>query len=116
MEYSYLPLEQPHQSIYSTHLFNKNIHSFTIFYYFLTHYPSLSHTQHYQKDTKILYARATIFVHICTVTVALVHLCIILYPLMWVFFWSKCAYLNIFSILHYFTLTDVSALIATNVI
>ena len=35
---------------------------------------------------KIMYRRATITVHICTVTVALVHLCTNLHPLMWVFF------------------------------
>ena len=39
---------------------------------------------------KIMYRRATVTVHICTVTVAFVHLCTILHPLMWVFFWSKC--------------------------
>ena len=43
-----------------------------------------------EKITKILNACATITVHICMVTVALVHLCTILHPLMWVFFWSKC--------------------------
>ena len=35
---------------------------------------------------KIMYRRATITVHIYTVTVALVHLCTNLHPLMWVFF------------------------------
>ena len=39
---------------------------------------------------KILNARTTVTVHICMVTVALVHLCTILHPLMWVFFCSKC--------------------------
>ena len=39
---------------------------------------------------KILNARAAITVHICTVIVAIVHLCTILHPLMWVFFWLKC--------------------------
>ena len=31
---------------------------------------------------KIMYRRATITMHICTVTVALMHLCTILHPLM----------------------------------
>ena len=42
--------------------------------------------------TKILNAIAIVTMHICTVTVAIVHLCTILHPPMWVFFffWSKC--------------------------
>ena len=43
-----------------------------------------------EKITKILNASATLTVHICTVIVAIVHLCTILHPLMWVFFGSKC--------------------------
>ena len=39
-----------------------------------------------EKITKILKATATVTVHICTVTVALMNLCTILHPLMWVFF------------------------------
>ena len=39
---------------------------------------------------KILNARATVTVHIYMVIVALVHLCTILHPLMWVFFLSNC--------------------------
>ena len=35
---------------------------------------------------KIMYRRATITVHICIVTIALVHLCTNLHPLMWVLF------------------------------
>ena len=35
---------------------------------------------------KILNAHATVTVHICMVTVAIVHLCTILHPLIWVFF------------------------------
>ena len=38
------------------------------------------------KNNKISNARTIGIVHICTVTVTLVHLCIILHPLMWVFF------------------------------
>ena len=37
---------------------------------------------------KIMYRRATVTVHICMVTVTLVHLCKILHPLMWVF-WGQ---------------------------
>ena len=39
-----------------------------------------------EKITKILNASATATVHICMVTIAIVHLCIILHPLMWVCF------------------------------
>ena len=39
-----------------------------------------------EKITKILNAIATITVHIFMVTVAIVYLCTILLPLMWVFF------------------------------
>ena len=39
-----------------------------------------------EKITKILNASTILTVHICTVTVAFVHLCIILHPLMWFFF------------------------------
>ena len=38
------------------------------------------------KNNKISNARAITTVHIYTVTVTLMHLCIILHPLMWVFF------------------------------
>ena len=38
---------------------------------------------------KILNAHATVAVHLCTVTVAIVHLCTILHPLMWVFFFAQ---------------------------
>ena len=62
------------------------------------------------KIIKILNARATITVHICTVTVALVHLCTILHPLMFVFFCSKCIKSVTFSILQNFTHADIDAL------
>ena len=42
-----------------------------------------------EKNRKILNARDTVTVHICTVTVALVHLYTILQPLMWVFFFNQ---------------------------
>ena len=46
--------------------------------------------QEREKINKIINASATVTVHICTVTVAMVHLCTFLHPLMLVFFWSKC--------------------------
>ena len=51
---------------------------------------------------KILNAHATVAVHICMVTVAIVHLCTILHSLMWVFFCSKCVKSVSFFILHNF--------------
>ena len=39
-----------------------------------------------KKIINILYAPATVTVHICTVTVAIVHFYTSLHPLMWVFF------------------------------
>ena len=63
-----------------------------------------------KKITKILNANATITMHICTVTVAIVHLCTILHPLMWVFFWLKCVKLITFFILHNFATSDAVAL------
>ena len=39
-----------------------------------------------EKSIKILNTHSTITVHKCTVTVAIVHECTILQPLMWVFF------------------------------
>ena len=49
--------------------------------------------------------------HICTVTVAIVHKYTILHPLMWVFFGPKCVKRLHFSILQKFTQSDVIALI-----
>ena len=103
---------------YFTHLFLQNtyinqsiLHIYSIkysfFYNFLLFPHSLPLSLTYPtllKNTKILNARAT----------ALVHLCTILHQLMWVFFGSKCAYLNTFSILHYFSLTNASALMFIN--
>ena len=59
---------------------------------------------------KIMYGRATVTVYICTVTVALVYLCTILHPLMWVFFGSKCVKRATFCILQDYPWTDVVAL------
>ena len=42
-----------------------------------------------RKKCKIINVRATVTLHICTVTVAIVHKCTILHPLMWGFFWVK---------------------------
>ena len=55
-----------------------------------------------EKTIKILKAHDTVTVHICTVTIAIVHLCTILHTLMWVFFCSKYVKSVIFSILHNF--------------
>ena len=43
----------------------------------------------FEDNIKIINRRATITVYICTVTVAIVHKCTILHPLIWVFFWSQ---------------------------
>ena len=43
-----------------------------------------------RKKYKIIDRRATVAIHICTVTVVIVHKCTILHPLMWMFFCSKC--------------------------
>ena len=59
---------------------------------------------------KILNASATVTMHICTITVVIVHLCTILHPLMWVFFWPKCVKWRDFCILKDFASTDVNAL------
>ena len=49
---------------------------------------------------KIINTHATVAVHICTVTVAIVHKCTIMHKLMWAFFCSNCVKLSTFSILH----------------
>ena len=59
---------------------------------------------------KILNAYARVTVHICIVTVAIVHLCSILHALMWVFFCSKCVKSASFSILHNIAHIDANAL------
>ena len=45
-------------------------------------------------------AHATVTVHICTVTVAIVHKCTIMHKLMGAFFCSNRVKLSTFSILH----------------
>ena len=49
---------------------------------------------------KIINTHATVAVHICTVTVAIVHKYTIMHKLMWAFFCSNCVKLSTFSILH----------------
>ena len=67
-------------------------------------------TKREKKIVKILNAHATVTMHICTITVAIVHLCTTLHPLILVFFCSKCVKSVTLSILQNFTHTDVDAL------
>ena len=60
-----------------------------------------------EKIIKILNAHVTVTMHICTVTIAIVHLCTILHLLMWVFFLLKMCKISYF--LH-FAHTDEDAL------
>ena len=53
---------------------------------------------------------ATVTVHICTVTVAIVHKYTIMHKLVWVFFCSNCVKLATFSILYNYAQADVIAL------
>ena len=69
-----------------------------------------------EKKYKIINRRATVTVHICMVTVAVVHKCTILHPLMWVFFCSNCVKLATFSILHNYASTDAIALIGCSLL
>ena len=62
-----------------------------------------------EREKKIyIYIKCTCYstVHICTVTIAIVHLCTILHPQMCVCFCSKCVKSVTFSILHNFAHTD----------
>ena len=52
--------------------------------------------------------------HICTVTIAIVHKCTILHPLMWVFFGLNCVKGLPISILQNYPSADVIALIEQN--
>ena len=67
-------------------------------------------TEEREKTINILYAHATVTVHICTVTVAIVHFYTSLHPLILVFFCSNCVKWAHFSILHNFTSTNVIVL------
>ena len=63
-----------------------------------------------RKKYKMINRRVIVTVHICKVTVAIVHKCTILHPLMWVFFRPKCVKMLHFSVLQKFTQSDVIAL------
>ena len=58
---------------------------------------------------KIINTHAIVTVHICTVTVAIVHKCTIMHKLVWVIFYSNCVKLATFSILHNYAQADVIA-------
>ena len=62
------------------------------------------------RNIKILNGSATVTVHICTVTVAIVHKCTIMHKLVWVFFSSNCVKSATFFILHNYAQADVIAL------
>ena len=62
---------------------------------------------------KITNTHATIIVHICTVTVAIVHKCTIMHKLVWEVFCSNCVKVVSFSILHNYAQADVIALVGT---
>ena len=64
-----------------------------------------------EKMIKLLNASVTVTVHICTVSIVIVHKYTILHPLMWVVFWPKYVKWVIFSILQNFTQADGVALI-----
>ena len=66
-----------------------------------------------EKTNKIINAIAIVTLHICTVTITIVHKCTILHPLMWVFFCSNCVKWAHFSILHNFVSTAAIALTHT---
>ena len=62
------------------------------------------------RNIKILNGSATVTVHICTVTVAIVHKCTIMHKLVWVFFPSNCVKSATFFILHNYAQAGVIAL------
>ena len=107
--YTLIFIKHTHQSIYFTYLFNK---IFIILQFFIISSLPLSLADPtLPKNTKILNALVTVTVHICTVTVALVHLYTILHPPIWVFFLSKYVKWSVFCILQDFATTNVIALI-----
>ena len=59
---------------------------------------------------KITNTHATVIMHICTVTVTIVHKCTIMHKLVWEFFCSNCVKVVSFSILHNYAQADVIAL------
>ena len=62
------------------------------------------------KINKIINTHATVTVHICTVTVTIVHKCIIMHKLVWVFFCLNCVKVVNFFILYNYAQIDVIAL------
>ena len=66
------------------------------------------------RNIKILNGSATVTVHICTVTVAIVHKCTIMHKLVWAFFSSNCVKSTTFSILHNYAQPDVIVLIVVD--
>ena len=67
-----------------------------------------------EKKYKIINTHATVTMHICTVTVAIMHKCTIMHKLVWVFFYSNCVKLITFSILHNYAQADVIAFTTKN--
>ena len=63
-----------------------------------------------KKTNKKINGSVTVTVHICMVTVAIVHKCTILHPLKWVFFRPKCVKRLNFSILQNYPPAYVIAL------
>ena len=59
---------------------------------------------------KITNTHAIVTMHICMVTIAIVHKCTIMHKLVWVFFCSNCVKVVSFSILHNYAQADVIAL------
>ena len=64
-----------------------------------------------EKTNKKINWSTIVTMHICTITVAIVHKCTILHPLMWVFFGPKCVKRLHFSILQNYPPVDIIALI-----
>ena len=64
-----------------------------------------------EEREKIINRSAIVSVLICIVTVAIVHKCTILHPLMWVFFGPKWVKRLHFSILQKFTQSNIIAII-----
>ena len=59
---------------------------------------------------KITNTHAIVTMHICMVTIAIVHKCTIMHKLVWVFFCSNCVKVVSYSILHNYAQADVIAL------
>ena len=116
--YTLIFTKQRHQSIYSIHLFNKIFIHLQFFIISslttpLSHIPNTT-----KKNTKILYAQATISVYICTITVELVHLCTIFNLLMWCFLGQNVHISTLFlfcTILHVSALTLCKGSLVNNV-